>query len=181
MATSLLEGEGSVSSDSSARQRGHSRPTLMRGPAWPQVGCGDRPSEYTQRASLDLELDLDLVLDLVHRRAMNFRKLEVYQFAVRFLPMASEIAGALPQRHAGLADQLRRASLSIPLNIAEGSGKTTAPDQRRFYAMARGSAMECAAIIDACLALSLIERTRSEQADDLLCSIVRMLSKMCRE
>ena len=88
---------------------------------------------------------------------MNFRKLDVYQFAVRHLPLASEIAGSLPPRHSGLADQLRRASLSVPLNIAEGSGKTSAPDQRRFYAMARGSAMECAAIVDACVALKLIE------------------------
>ena len=111
---------------------------------------------------------------------MNFRKLEVYQFAVRFLPVASEIASVLPSRHAGLADQLRRASLSIPLNIAEGSGKTTAPDQRRYYASARGSAMECGAIVDACLALALIEASLAEQADALLCSIVRMLSKMCR-
>ena len=49
---------------------------------------------------------------------MNFRRLEVYQFAVRFLPLAARVSDGLPQRHAGLADQLRRASLSIPLNIA---------------------------------------------------------------
>jgi four helix bundle protein len=111
---------------------------------------------------------------------MNFRQLEVYQFAVRLLPPASEIANALPQRYAGLADQIRRASLSIPLNIAEGSGKTTGPDQRRFYAMARGSAMECGAIVDACLALKLIEQARADEVDGLLLSVVRMLSKMCR-
>lgn len=119
---------------------------------------------------------------LDHRRGpMNFRKLEVYQFAVRFLPLASEIADALPPRYSGLADQIRRASLSIPLNLAEGSGKTTAPDQRRFYAIARGSAMECGAIVDACLALGPIEATRATDADQLLSSVVRMLSKMCRE
>ncbi len=112
---------------------------------------------------------------------MNFRKLEVYQFAVRFLPLAAQIADTLPQRHAGLADQLRRASLSIALNIAEGSGKTTAPDQRRFYAMARGSAMECGAIVDACAALNLIEPTPATEADNVLTSVVRMLSKMCRD
>jgi len=112
---------------------------------------------------------------------MNFRKLEVYRQAVSFLPMAAEIADSLPPRYSGLADQIRRASLSIPMNVAEGSGKTTAPDQRRFYAMARGSAMECGAIVDACLALKLIEKASAEDADALLSSIVRMLSRMCLE
>ena len=111
---------------------------------------------------------------------MNFRELEVCQFAVQLLPLAAQVADVLPQRHASLADQLRRASLSIPLNIAEGSGKTTGADQRRFYAMARGSAMECAAIVDACLALNLIAQAQAKEADGLLLSLVRMLSKMCR-
>jgi len=111
---------------------------------------------------------------------VNFRKLDVYQVAVRFLPLAANIADSLPPRYAGLADQLRRASLSIPLNIAEGSGKSTGPDQRRFYTIARGSAMECAAILDACTALALIEQRQAEEVDQLLLSVVRMLSKMCR-
>jgi hypothetical protein len=69
----------------------------------------------------------------------------------------------------------------VQLNVAEGSGKSTSPDQRRFYAMARGSAMECAAILDACRALlALIEEARAEEVDQLLLSTVRMLSKMCR-
>ena len=110
---------------------------------------------------------------------MNFRKLDVYQAALRLLPIASEIADRLPPRNASLADQLRRASLSIPLNIAEGSGKTSGPDRRRFYAIARGSAMECGAVIDACQALSVIESSFADDANEQLGSIVRMLSKMC--
>ncbi len=112
---------------------------------------------------------------------MNFRKLEVYQEAVRFLPMAAEIADALPPRYSGLADQVRRASVSIPMNIAEGSGKRTAVDGRRYYAIARGSAMECGAVIDACLALKLIDGAVGEAADGVLGAVVRMLSKMCLE
>jgi len=130
---------------------------------------------------LVLVLDLDLELHTYRDWPMNFRNLIVYQTAVQFLPLASEIATALPPRHAALADQIRRASLSISLNIAEGSGKTSGPDQRRFYAMARGSAMECGAIVDACLALKLIGPDEAVNAEDLLSAMVRMLSKMCRE
>ena len=42
------------------------------------------------------------------------------------------------------------------------------------------SAMECAAIIDACRALALVEQPRAQEADQLLLAAVRMLSKMCR-
>jgi four helix bundle protein len=122
-------------------------------------------------------VDLDVDLDVNY---MNFRKLDVYQIAVRFLPLAVSIADSLPSRYAAMADQLRRASLSISLNIAEGSGKSTGPDQRRFYSIACGSAMECAAIIDACCALSIIEVARAPEAEQLLLSTIRMLSKMCR-
>lgn len=45
-------------------------------------------------------------------------------------------------------DQLRRASFSIMLNIAEGTGRSSIPDKRRFLVMSRGSAFECVAIFD---------------------------------
>ena len=46
-----------------------------------------------------------------------------------------------------LKDQLTRASSSVALNLAEGSGKTSPPDQRRLYAIALGSIRECEAIL----------------------------------
>jgi four helix bundle protein len=112
---------------------------------------------------------------------MNCRNLDVYQAAVRFLPLATAIADGLPPRYASMAEQLRRAALSIPLNIAEGTGKTSRPDQRRFYAIAHGSAMECAAIIDACRAIALIVEEQAKESAQLLLSTVMMLSRMCLE
>jgi four helix bundle protein len=47
-----------------------------------------------------------------------------------------------------MAGQLRRAALSISLNIAEGTGRFDR-DQRKFLITARGSALECAAVLDA--------------------------------
>ena len=46
-----------------------------------------------------------------------------------------------------LKNQLLRAAASIACNIAEGSGRSTKPDQRRFYVMAFASAKECTAVL----------------------------------
>ncbi len=45
-------------------------------------------------------------------------------------------------------DQLRRASFSVMLNIAEGSGRRTNKAKRNFFVISRGSAFECVAIFD---------------------------------
>ena len=109
---------------------------------------------------------------------MHFRRLEVYRRAIRILPLAARLD--LPAGYGEIRDQLRRASLSISLNIAESSGKTTLAEQRRFFAIARGSTMECAALVDACRALEVGQEPLLDSIDDGLLHLVRMLSKLAR-
>src|SRR5438046_2174350 len=109
-----------------------------------------------------------------------FEKLDVYQRSIEFLALAHQIIEALPKGHAVLADQLRRAALSVSLNIAEGAVRTGTSDTERHRAIARGSAMECAAILDACRVLVLVDERRLKDARALLLRIVQMLSKLCR-
>lgn len=45
-----------------------------------------------------------------------------------------------------LRDQLRRASISVVINIAEGSGKFSKADKKNFYIIARGSVCECVSL-----------------------------------
>ncbi len=66
-----------------------------------------------------------------------------YQLAVQFHHHCEELK--VPEY---LRDQLMRASASIVLNIAEGSAKPTAKDQRKYYAIALGSLRECQAVGD---------------------------------
>ena len=79
-----------------------------------------------------------------------------------------------------IADQLSRASSSISLNIAEGSGKHTEKDKRKFYAIARGSAMECSAIFDVLQARRLITKEDRLKARELLSPIIGVLTKIIR-
>jgi four helix bundle protein len=111
---------------------------------------------------------------------LAYQRLDVYQCAVRALALLSRISTEMPKGYANLGDQLRRASLSVSLNIAEGSGRATAHDTGRFYAIARGSAMECAAILDACAAIGIGDDGVRAEVMGLLVRVVEMLTRMCR-
>jgi four helix bundle protein len=108
---------------------------------------------------------------------LGFQSLDVYQCAIRFLCASARLAPRIPRGYSELADQLRRAALSVPLNIAEGSGKTDR-DALRFYTIARGSALECAAVLDAMEALGFVESQELAEARELLERTVAMLSRL---
>ncbi len=77
----------------------------------------------------------------------KFRNLEVYQKSKRFHLLCIEyLQDAKLDRY--VRDQLGRASFSVPLNIAEGSGKFSKPDRRNFFVISRASLFECVAIVD---------------------------------
>lgn len=81
--------------------------------------------------------------------AFTFENLDAYKRALRF---ATDIDELLSERGTSLnrsfADQLSRASLSIPLNIAEGNGRWHQADKRQFFWIARGSVFECVPLIE---------------------------------
>ena len=109
----------------------------------------------------------------------GFQRLDVYRCAVQFLAIAARLGEQAPRGYGSLAEQLRRAALSIPLHIAEGSGKSDR-DAQRFYAIARGSALECAAIVDAFGALGFMQPSELTEPLELLERVVSMLTRMAR-
>lgn len=110
---------------------------------------------------------------------LSHEKLDVYQRAVEFLAAALRIAEKLPRGQAPLADQFRRAAMSILLNIAEGSGRSPgSADRTRFRVIARGSAMECGAILDVVRLFQIVPDVEWSRAKGLLVRVVEMLSKM---
>lgn len=106
------------------------------------------------------------------------RKLKIYQDSILFLATAGQIVEAIPPGNASLISQLRRAAYSISLNIAEGAGRSGRDDKRRFYAYARGSALECAAILDVLVTMKLIDADSGERASAQLEEIVAMISAL---
>lgn len=118
-------------------------------------------------------------VDAENYRMLSHEKLDVYQRSIEFLAVALRIAEKLPRGQAPLADQFRRAAMSIPLNIAEGSGRAPgSADRTRFRGIARGSAMECGAILDVVRLLDIALEPDWPHAKALLVRVVEMLSKM---
>ena len=110
---------------------------------------------------------------------LSHEKLDVYQKSIQFLALSAQIAGSLPRGNGELVDQLKRAALSVPLNIAEASGRTGSADNAKHFAIARGSALESGAIVDACHALRLLDNQTYSAAKRLIVSVVAMLSRLC--
>lgn len=78
----------------------------------------------------------------------DFEKLTVYTMAKEFNLQIKKVVSSNESLDKNNKDQLRRASLSIVLNIAESTSRFSDADKRNFYVIARGSLIECIAILD---------------------------------
>lgn len=74
----------------------------------------------------------------------RFESLEVWKKSVQLANLMITISDDFPVRYqSSFGDQLRRAGLSIPNNIAEGNGRKTDKESNNFYNIAKGSVYEC--------------------------------------
>ena len=106
-------------------------------------------------------------------------KFKAYQYAIEFVALSAQIIEDLPKGFGKLIDQFRRAAIAVPLNIAEGSGKRTISERNYCYSIARGEAMECAAIVDVLVCLRLINTRQAENGKELLKNVVSILTTVC--
>ena len=109
-------------------------------------------------------------------RAHDLNRLDVYVAALEFQRLATRLLGH--RRLGALRDQLDRASVSIVLNIAEGAGRFAPADKARHYVIARGSALECRAIVDLLEARGVGSACDMRNATGLLERITAMLTRL---
>ena len=106
----------------------------------------------------------------------DHQRLDVYRVALEFQGL---VPGLFPRRgYAALRDQLDRASASVLLNIAEGSAHGPAASKAQFYLIARGSAVESAAVLDVLLTRGVIAPGTHRHAHGLLIRVTQMLTKL---
>ena len=109
----------------------------------------------------------------------DFCKLDVYQKAKTFCILMHKLISNGNFDHT-TKDQLRRASFSIMLNIAEGSSRFSNKDRKNFMVVARGSAFECAAIIEYLYEVSAVDKDSYVNYLNNLEEISRMLYGLIR-
>lgn len=99
----------------------------------------------------------------------NFENLEVWKLSVSINKAVKQIVKGLPSEEKYvLADQLRRAALSISLNIAEGWGRKTKKDFGRFVSNATGSALEVIAGLKVAQDLGYLKEDELGKLNELL-------------
>lgn len=116
-----------------------------------------------------------------HPKARSYRDLIVWQKAIALVGECFAVAHLLPfDERFELGKQLRRSSISIPANIAEGAGRRHRGDYARFLAIARGSQAEVMTYLDIIEVLGYAPAERTQPARDLAIEVGKMLSAMLR-
>jgi len=123
-----------------------------------------------------------LSLSNSHFTMFDFEKLDIYKKAKLFNSEIRQFI-KLTKLDPTTKDQLRRASFSIVLNIAEGSGRFSKPDRRNFYVISRSSIFECVAILDVLKDEKVLDENRyqefyvnAEEISKMLFAMIKNLS-----
>lgn len=109
----------------------------------------------------------------------DFERLEVYQLSLDFINNVFRVLKNVSRDiQYSLGDQLRRASLSVANNIAEGSGKRSLKEKYQFYGFAINSARECIPMLSICLTQKEIDDEVFSLLREKCIRICNMLGKL---
>ncbi len=114
-------------------------------------------------------------------KVKNFRELRIWQRAMDLLPKVYCLARSLPRyEQFALADQIRRAVVSIPTNIAEGQARGHTREFIRYLLIARGSLAELQTLLLVAERLQYVTREELVDVDQELLSVLMPLSALVK-
>ena len=112
----------------------------------------------------------------------SYRELIVWQRSMELVEEVYRISKKLPKEEIySLSDQLRRAAVSIPSNIAEGQGRNSFKEFSRFIMIAQGSRAELETQLEICVRLGYLNREQTQPAIILCSEVGRMLRNLSRK
>lgn len=104
--------------------------------------------------------------------------MRVYQLSMEFVDRINALIAILPRGNSALVDQLKRAALSIPTNIAEGFGRRQVADRRHFFLIVRGSVNECVPLVSVAAKLCALEVSQYTKLHNEMDLIAKMLTAL---
>ena len=105
-----------------------------------------------------------------------YRKLLVYHKAMALVTTAYKLSSSFPQMEKyALRDQIQRAVISVPSNIAEGMGRFSNKERSHFLGIANGSLMEVMCQLEAAHLLGYISQQQFDEIELSISEITRML------
>ena len=107
---------------------------------------------------------------------LNHQKLNVYATSKAFVLECYKLTNVLPaEEKFGMITQIRRAALSVHLNIAEGASRKSEAERKRFYEIARGSIIEIDAVLEIANDLTYLKNFDHKKLGELLISCFKLL------
>ncbi|RQV95178.1 MAG: four helix bundle protein [Calditrichaeota bacterium] len=109
----------------------------------------------------------------------SFRDLKIWGKAILLVKEIYKLTNSFPTNEAyGLTQQIRRAVISIPSNIAEGYGRNSTQDYIRFLRISKGSLYEVIAQLEIAVALDYLESNDTISINMLCTELDKMIQSM---
>ena len=110
---------------------------------------------------------------------LEHTKLDVFKATREFVLACYKLTISLPvEEKFGMISQIRRAALSVHLNLAEGCSRKSESERKRFYEIARGSIIEIDTALYIAIELRYVTKQQSQGLGDLMIRSFQMISKM---
>jgi four helix bundle protein len=110
---------------------------------------------------------------------LDHKQLDIYNVGKQFVHSCYQLTKTLPsEERFNMVSQIRRAALSVQLNVAEGASRKSNAERKRFYEIARGSLIEIDAALEIAAELKYIIKEEQEVLGDLMIRCFKMLTKM---
>lgn len=111
--------------------------------------------------------------------SLNHQKMDVFSLSKQFVLECYKLTKLLPaDEKFGMISQIRRAALSVHLNIAEGASRKSELERRRYYEISRGSIIEIDAALDIANELNYLNNYDTNKLGETMLRSFKMLSKL---
>jgi len=112
---------------------------------------------------------------------LNHKNLEVWNHTLELVSIVYSLTSKFPDYEKfGLSNQLRRASVSVLSNIAEGASRSSALERRRFYEISRSSLVEVDAQIEIALKLKFLQVNLLDEFKKKINTVFALLSNLIK-